>query len=721
MIFRTRYYLQMLFYQVIKFIVKCSQGIKIFLIDALFYVLSIKHKLFLRLFAIFEIFTLVLTGTRIVRKSIFDFWRSAPSRGRLSKVLHFVKSLFGDPVLNKEQEDSLKALIKRECEKIRLKWTRLQRRSDLFLNTHSDWLDEEIVLDMLHETNVTEISSNSLGRPQKPFEDCSKKTKKRKVEHLLQEYSQGQLSYATQLSVRASGKRDAATLIQEVATSSPQRATSYKKTRKRILMGKEQRPYTPEEALAFFVSNDFTVQTYKNTQQEAKERGFNLYPSYDQVARVKIECYPPVETITITDISAEVNLQSLLNHTSTRICKNILGEVMIESSDCINYTLIYKWGCDGSSGHSLYKQKFNNVEDTDEYMFIISLVPIRLVQENMANIVWQNPRPSSPRFCRIIKFIYKKETYELIKNECSNIEKQIKELVPTQITIESANIFVTHKLILTMVDGKVCNTLSENKSTQRCFICKATAKEMNLINIVKVPEESMYKFGISSLHAYIRTMECLLNIAYRLDICEWQVRGNKNKEIVKKKKEDITKKFKEIGLLINKVKPGYGTSNDGNTARYFFAEYSKTASIIGLDENLIYRLGTILKAIASGYEINPNKFEEYCSKTRRLYIDLYPWYNMPTTVHKLLVHGSEIIRHSIIPVGQMSEEASEAKNKEIRKARLGHTLKISRVRTNYDLFKYLLLSSDPYISLLRKLPRKNKHKFDVDLLSLIKT
>lgn len=669
---------------------------------------------------VFKDFSFLSTGARIVRKSIFDFWRSTPSRGRLNKVLNFVKSLFGDPDLNQEQEDRLKALIKKECEKIRFKWTGKQRRTDLFLNTYGDWLGEEIELDMIYETSLVGIPSSSLGRPQKTFEDCSKKTKKRKIKHLVQEYSQGQLSYAAELSVRASGKRDAASLIQEVASSSPRRATSYKKTRKRVLMRNEQRPYTPEEALAFFVSNHLTVQTYKNMQQEAKERGFNLYPSYDKVARVKIDCYPPVETITIADTYAEVNLQALLNHTATRICKNILGEVLKMSNKTKNYSLIYKWGCDGSSGHSLYKQKFDNIEDTDEHMFIISIVPIRLVSDCTSHIIWQNPRPSSPRFCRIIKFIYKKETDELIRNECGNIEKQIEELVPTQITFGNVNISLTHKLILTMIDGKVCNTLSENKSTQKCFICKATAKEMNLININKEPEESMYKFGISSLHAYIRTMECLLNIAYRVDIKAWQVRGDINKEIVKKKKEEITKKFKEIGLIINKVKPGYGTSNDGNTARIFFNEYKRTASLIGLDENLIYRFGTILRAIASGYEIDPSKFKDYCSDTRMLYITLYPWYFMPTTVHKLLIHGSEIIRNSIIPVGQMSEEASEAKNKEIRKARLGHTLKTSRVRTNYDLIKYLLLSSDPYISLLRKLPSKKKHKFDSDFLNLIK-
>lgn len=330
------------------------------------------------------------------------------------------------------------------------------------------------------------------------------------------------------------------------------------------------------------------------------------------------------------------------------------------------------------------------------------------------------PRPSSPTFCRIIKFVYKKETEQLIKEEYNNVQKQIDEIVPSNIQIKDVNISVSHHLILSMIDGKVCNVLSENKSTQRCFICKTTAKNMNSDTILNEPEENMYRFGISSLHVYIRTMECLLNISYRLDKCEWQIRGKDNQEIVRKRKDNIKNKFREVGLIIDKVKPGFGTSNDGNTARRFFADYRSTACITGINENLIYRLNTILKALASGYEIDPDVFKTYCCETGRIYITLYPWYNMPVTLHKILVHGAEIIRHSILPIGQMSEEASEAKNKEIRNARLGYTCKTSRVRSNFDLIKYLLLSSDPHITMLRKLPNKSTDTSNTALLSLLK-
>lgn len=79
---------------------------------------------------------------------------------------------------------------------------------------------------------------------------------------------------------------------------------------------------------------------------------------------------------------------------------------------------------------------------------------------------------------------------------------------------------------------------------------------------------------------------------------------------------------------------------------------------------------------------------------------------MPATVHKVLYHGMDIIKTFIIPIGQMSEEAQEARNKEIRRYRESFTRKNSRTNTNDDLLKRLLISSDPLITSLRKSTKK---------------
>lgn len=96
---------------------------------------------------------------------------------------------------------------------------------------------------------------------------------------------------------------------------------------------------------------------------------------------------------------------------------------------------------------------------------------------------------------------------------------------------------------------------------------------------------------------------------------------------------------------------GSGTTNDGNTARAFFRDPKKTAEITGLNENLITRFSYILKTISCGYEVNADQFDEYAKQTAKLFVDLYPWFYMPSSVHKVLIHGGDIIRAALLPIG----------------------------------------------------------------------
>lgn len=172
---------------------------------------------------------------------------------------------------------------------------------------------------------------------------------------------------------------------------------------------------------------------------------------------------------------------------------------------------------------------------------------------------------------------------------------------------------------------------------------------------------------------------------------------------MKARKCAIQEAFKEeCSLLIDVVKQGVGTSNDGNTARKFFREADTTARITGINQDLIERLHVILQTVASGERIDLPKFSQFCKDTAELYVKLYPWYYMPSSLHKLLVHGTDIIQHfGAIPIGKLSEEAAEARNKDFRKYRESHSRKISRTATNEDIILHNLLSSDPMITSLR--------------------
>ncbi|GFS51609.1 hypothetical protein TNIN_350791 [Trichonephila inaurata madagascariensis] len=57
------------------------------------------------------------------------------------------------------------------------------------------------------------------------------------------------------------------------------------------------------------------------------------------------------------------------------------------------------------------------------------------------------------------------------------------------------------------------------------------------------------------------------------------------------------------------------------------------------------------------------KFKEFCLATAKLYVALYPWYYKPQSLHKVLIHEG-LVNSSILPLGQMLEEAIEAWDKD---------------------------------------------------------
>lgn len=83
---------------------------------------------------------------------------------------------------------------------------------------------------------------------------------------------------------------------------------------------------------------------------------------------------------------------------------------------------------------------------------------------------------------------------------------------------------------------------------------------------------------------------------------------------------------------------------------------------------------------------------------------------MPVTLHKLLVHGADIVRFHHLPFGQLSEEALEARHKDCRRFREHNTRKISRVATNTDLFRMLLVTSDPVVNSYRSTATAQKKR-----------
>lgn len=291
-----------------------------------------------------------------------------------------------------------------------------------------------------------------------------------------------------------------------------------------------------------------------------------------------------MEEITLIDTTVQIKLQAILDLTASRLLKCVTVK-----DDCKDMKLISKWGFDGASNQATYKQKMvsktgDHVDDSS--IFMGSLVPIKLVSGQ--NIIWENESPNSAYLCGPLFFKFIKENKETITETMTSLETEIGNLKETKVE----EIQISHSLLLTMLDGKA--------TAKRCDICKASPKEMNDLEALskKTIDTELYKYGLSSLHMWIRTMECIIYIAYRLDLKTWIVKGE-NKHVMEIRKKSIQDAFKpQMGLLVDIVKQGHGTTNEGNTARRFFAKYKTSASITGV--NVIKKFGTILQVVSSG-------------------------------------------------------------------------------------------------------------------------
>lgn len=606
------------------------------------------------------------------------------------------------------------------CNNLYKKWCNANRTYENFIKKHQTWLDKKFNIPKESlEIHLIRAGSSGSSRPvkRKSFSELSDKQKKRRTEILRMNNNGDELAFATKMKMQQSGNKDISKILSYLMDN-PEEASKIWA----FCEGKSQykeKIYSREKALALMISLNLSKSKYIQLRMTSIEHGVNLYPSYYQIQLAKRDCYPLKEMMIFTETHAEIELQALLDLTVQRLWKTLKIDT---NEKLLNLKLISKWGFDGASGQSFYKQVFtDNIIDIDkprdESVFAISLVPLRLVSGD--KIIWQNPQPSSTKWCRPIKFEFIKESDEIIRRERENIDNKINNLSVTHL---NNDIIVKHEMILTMIDGKACSAIAES-SSMNCYICGATPKQMISFDIVQQRTINInnLKFGMSSLHAWIRCMEYLLHISYNLEIQKWSVRDPQQKILKLERKKNIQQQFRQkLGLLIDVVKQGVGTSNDGNTARRFFENPSVTAEITGLDEIIIRKFSILLQAIACGEEIDPDKFDIFAKDLAKLVIKKYGWYYMPASVHKILCHGANIIRNALLPIGQLSEEVIEARHKKFRRFRLNNTRKKNRKCTNEDIMFSLLISSDPYITSLRHSSRSKPKKMFPETFELFK-
>ena len=437
------------------------------------------------------------------RKELFLFLHergsiSSPSDKDVTKFLQKVG-------FNAEDMSIRDCLSRTVLSHLKRRWSAAKRNKKDFLQRYANWLAVEERLP--HPVCSRKVS----GRPILPFSAKGRRAKLRATADIRGSYSSPELVFSAASAVYGQGRRQASRLLEEAG--SPRRGPLLvSRSRNRA----EHKPYTNEEALALMVDLNLSRSRYTDLQQSTKKRHCSLFPSYKRAVSAKLLCLPPSDAITVRPDGARVELQQLLNHTSTRLLQ-LQAEVVsrVTTDRPAELTLHLKWGMDGSSGHSPYKQLGL---DEDQQMFITTVVPLQLVTER-GEVVWNNSTPSSTRFCRPVSLQYVKETREVTEQELQRMRADIDALQP----LVADQQVVRYVLSMTMVDGKVTNVATATSSSQRCSMCGVTPRAVNDIEAVAALPVSNLEFGLSTLHCWIRCFECVLHLSYRLPLRKWQV------------------------------------------------------------------------------------------------------------------------------------------------------------------------------------------------------
>lgn len=635
------------------------------------------------------------------------------------------------PFSQEQLQQIREKLVKTFLPSFKNQWQSVSRKRCRFVTKYGSYLEKNftVTFKCSNESapeseddteSLQSVDISNAGRKRKSFEESSKRTKRRRISELSSVFTAEELAKALKKKISMSSE--------ELEIGSHQNISN--------------------KTLAMYVDSRLSKSKFQNLNIHVERIcGSKVFSSYDTLSEAKKQCYP--DNIDVSESGAEVHFTSLLIHTVKRILIQ-LDPILLQEVKNEKIILIGKWGMDGASGQQTTRQKWSNESNiqlsnsyndnsdddddddslsdsdcdenplnndliefeienhvrsdvrNDATVFIVSFAPLQLKAND--RVLWTNETPNSVQTCRTVKFEFTKETDLYVRNLYERFIKMLEENQTHHLKINDSSYVVAFDMKCTMIDGKVCNSLTGQRATNSCNICGVGPKNINNLDyLLKLNYcEEFYKFGLSTLHCKIRCMEYLLKIAYNSDFKKPQARSPEEKILKSEKKRQIQNLLKsKLSLTVDIVKQGAGTTNTGNVARTFFENAKDVADCTGLDENLINRFHNILQVISCNSMINYEAMKKYCEETFKLCISLYKWYKMPPSVHKLLIHGSEIIRSFEIPFGWLSEEPQEGNNKVFRKIRLENSRMNSRKSSNEDIIHNLMISSDVLISSLR--------------------
>ena len=410
------------------------------------------------------------------------------------------------------------------------------------------------------------------------------------------------------------------------------------------------------------------------------------------------ECHPQFWVSPSGD-DAIVSLKDMCYQTVNRL---MLDEDISEyitrdsfSVDHLDVIVYVKEGVDASGLHAQMKQQGANIGTTILGSWFTIL---QMKGKDNSEPYFDNPLCKSALGSRPLRLHYCKETKEAVQAEIQRIKSEIEELEP----LKWSNRVTFHfNNKISAVDQKDVTFWVEQTDMAKCPVCgKGVGDWDHDCTPTEKGMETIKHLAASTLHFGINCTKHLINLGYRQDIEVYTIRAHLKPQTDARKLQIQEQYLQAKGLYIDFVKPGMGTTHDGNTARRIFDDPAFAEDVLAVPRDLVQDLSDYWTVFKASFPVCPDKVKDFGLRIRDKYKRYFKWGQMPSHLHKLLVHGHLYIRElpsDTLVIGQYTEESLEAAHKNLRRIEAGMSRQFSPHMRLTDIMKRLLAMSDMVI------------------------
>lgn len=281
---------------------------------------------------------------------MFLFLRNSGGFTMQENLVEFVSKEY-ELNLSEQSINKLKHSLRLFCSNLSSRWQKSNRTLQNFTNNNKSWLQQVFKFSDNFANYSNKSASISSSFHIKPFNEITDRHKRRRTENLRASNSTEVLLYAAKQKLTSNGSSDFAKILDYLVKNPSEIGRVRAFCENKI----EMPLFSKEKCLALFLSLDLSKQQYIELRKACIESGTNQWQSYYEIQQAKLECYPR-DKVTITETSASIELQALLDLTIKRLFKVFKENVDLHTHN--NLILICKWGFDGASSQSMYKQQF---------------------------------------------------------------------------------------------------------------------------------------------------------------------------------------------------------------------------------------------------------------------------------------------------------------------------------------------------------------------------